>query len=89
MVKVGSLAGKKDTIGIRVVGCCGLNNTQACDEHLLGQISTHIGGNQLSIFWCTNVDLGRHTGLLVSMLRSRWCHESEWAHNIRNVILKF
>ena len=35
------------------VVCCRLNNTRGCDEHLLGQVSTHTGQNQLPIFHCT------------------------------------
>ena len=40
-------------INLVVVGCCKLNKTRDCDEHLLRQISAHTGRYQLPIFRCT------------------------------------
>ena len=51
-----------------VVCCCKLNNTQVCDEHLFEQGSTCTGYDQLPIFCCTKVHLGRHTRLLIYTL---------------------
>ena len=48
-----------------VVCCCKLNNTQVCDEHLFGQVSTCTGRNQLPKFRCRNVHPGRHTRSLI------------------------
>ena len=53
-----------------VVCCCKLNN-------LFGQVSTRAGGNQLTIFRCTNVHMGRHTRLLIYARHLRRRRESE------------
>ena len=47
------------------VCCCKLNNTRVCDEHLFRQVGTSTSHNQLPIFHCTNVHLGRHTCSLI------------------------
>ena len=44
-----------------VVCCCMLNNTRVCDEYLFGQVRTCIGGYQLPIFRCTNVQPRRYS----------------------------
>ena len=47
------IAGKILLLKFYVRCCCRLNNTQVCDEHLFGQVSTRTGHNQLPIFCCT------------------------------------
>ena len=64
-----------------VVGCCKMNNTQVCDEHLFGQVNTPTGCYQLPILRCTNVHQRRYTSPQFKCAILRWRHESQWAHN--------
>ena len=68
-----------------VVCCCKLINTQVCDEHLFGQVST--GGYQLPIFRCTNVHLQRYARPLFRRAVYWWRHETQYVYNTETFFL--
>ena len=84
-IELGNLEQGGHNLSNAVVCCCRINNTQAFDEQLFGQVRTPTGHNQLPIFHCTKVHLRSHTCLPFKARHPRWRHKSEWAHNNSNL----